>query len=79
MNSQIINRSKLRIPRTYIEVWLTVVDRGLKKELRGKWNKVRQLELVVVFLDTSDAKKLNFQFRKKNYATDILSFESDDP
>lgn len=36
-------------------------------------------DLTVVFLDPGPAKKLNFQFRQKKYATDILSFMTDSP
>ena len=39
----------------------------LAKKLRGK-------ELVVAFLDPGPARKLNKQFRQKDYATDVLSF-----
>jgi probable rRNA maturation factor len=37
----------------------------------------RQLELTVVFLNAAAAKKINHSFRKKNYATDVLSFPAD--
>ena len=35
------------------------------------------LELSIVFLDSAPAKKMNFQYRQKNYATDVLSFDGD--
>jgi probable rRNA maturation factor len=35
-------------------------------------------EVVVVFVSSSEMKRLNHQYREKNYATDILSFESAD-
>lgn len=38
-----------------------------------------QRELSVVFLDSKEAKKTNKQFRGKDYATDVLSFESLSP
>ena len=40
---------------------------------------VERRDLTVVFLDTIEAQAMNLKFRKKNYATDILSFSSDDP
>jgi probable rRNA maturation factor len=36
-----------------------------------------KLELTIVFLNQVPAKKLNFSFRQKNYATDVLSFPGD--
>jgi probable rRNA maturation factor len=36
-------------------------------------------ELTLVFLSAQEMKKINYQFRKKNKPTDILSFESSDP
>ena len=35
---------------------------------------LKNKELTLVFLDQPQAKKINFAYRKKNYATDILSF-----
>ncbi len=46
--------------------------KGFPRVLKGK-------ELILVFLDTRDAKKLNSQFRGKDYATDVLSFDPIDP
>ncbi|MFN9065876.1 MAG: rRNA maturation RNase YbeY, partial [Bdellovibrionales bacterium] len=51
---------------------LKLSQRGFKKSLKNK-------TLTLVFLDLKEAKKLNFQFRGKNYATDVLSFSSMDP
>ncbi len=33
----------------------------------------------MVFLDSQSAKKINYEFRKKNYATDVLSFSPIEP
>lgn len=33
-------------------------------------------ELVIVFLNPGPAKKINFEFRKRDYATDVLSFSN---
>lgn len=38
-----------------------------------------QKELTLVFLDKKPAHKINFEFRQKDYATDVLSFDSMDP
>ncbi len=37
--------------------------------------KLSKMDLTIVFLDTAAAKKINREFRGKNYATDILSFD----
>jgi probable rRNA maturation factor len=57
------------MPRQWI---LMVVDEYLRSKL-----KLGQRELTVVFLDPAPAKKINRTYRKKDYATDILSFESE--
>ena len=40
---------------------------------------MKNKELILVFLDTKTAKKLNQQFRGRDYATDVLSFDPIDP
>lgn len=54
--------------------WIEQVFQFVNKEL-----KLGSAELTIVFMDQGPAQKLNHQFRKKNYATDILSFLSEDP
>lgn len=39
----------------------------------------KETELGIVFLNENDAKKLNWNYRCKDYPTDILSFDSEDP
>ncbi|MGZ3725817.1 MAG: rRNA maturation RNase YbeY [Pseudobdellovibrio sp.] len=51
----------------------------LKKKIRNKKFLMQKSELTVVFLTKAQIKKINFQFRKKDKVTDILSFASDDP
>ncbi|MGZ3689994.1 MAG: rRNA maturation RNase YbeY [Pseudobdellovibrio sp.] len=51
----------------------------LKKKVRNKKFLMQKSELTVVFLTKAQIKKINFQFRKKDKVTDILSFASDDP
>ncbi len=57
------------MPRQWIH---TVIDEFLRPKL-----KLGQRELTIVFLDSAAAKKINRTYRKKDYATDILSFESE--
>lgn len=55
--------------------WILTIDPIIRRQLKiGK-----ERELTVVFLDPAPAKKLNHTYRKKNYATDILSFEGATP
>ncbi len=77
MKLNIINKSKTSVPKVFLENWTEALTMKLKKNgfpraLKGK-------ELVLVFLEPQVAKKLNYQFRGKNYATDVLSFDPIDP
>jgi probable rRNA maturation factor len=65
----LLNQSQIRMPR----VWIGKVFKFLQKE-----RKISS-ELTVVFLDPPAARRLNRQYRKKDYATDVLSFSSDFP
>jgi probable rRNA maturation factor len=73
MTPVLINRCKNeRLPRTFLASWL-------KKIAKQKpFIKIKQ-ELVIVFVDKNEMKKLNKQYRGRNYATDVLSFESGEP
>lgn len=70
-----VNQSKVSQPRSYIEKKIDQICRELRRrrviDFRGR------PQLTLVFLDTKPAQKLNLQFRKKNYATDVLSFAGD--
>lgn len=57
-----------------METWLNFVIRDLQK---NGLIKNTQLDLTVVFMGKSQAKKLNLEFRQRNYPTDVLSFEGD--
>ncbi len=77
MNILVINESSARAPRKFIHEWCRKVHKQLavrKLVLPKKTN----LDLTIVFLDRKRAKKLNKDFRGKNYATDVLSFASVD-
>jgi len=50
-----------------------------KAKLRNKKLLTQKKELTLVFLNKNEMKRINFQFRKKNKPTDVLSFQSDDP
>lgn len=78
MEILIVNESAYSIPRTFIQTWIQSVCVELKKRRVAKV-KLLDRELTLVFLPQKAAKKINFEFRARNYATDVLSFESLDP
>ncbi|PIS09850.1 MAG: rRNA maturation RNase YbeY, partial [Bdellovibrio sp. CG10_big_fil_rev_8_21_14_0_10_47_8] len=77
MKISLINHSQTPMPRQWISEWLRALKPQLKRvKVQGSLR--LDHELVIVFLDPLPAKKINRQYRKKNYATDILSFEGAD-
>jgi len=70
----LINSSQVRMPRVFIQSWMHEVMKALRQR---QFKLTHYKTLSIVFLDPSEAKGLNFQFRQKKYATDILSFEGD--
>ncbi len=75
---EILNHTRSRIPRQYLSEFMLVVQRELKQQ--KKWPvQLKGKSLQLVFLSKKQARELNHQFRGKDYATDVLSFESLDP
>ncbi len=72
MQVYILNQSSIRVPRKYLLQGSLVFLRALKRREPIVWSKAN--ELSVVFLDTDAARKLNRQYRKRDYPTDVLSF-----
>lgn len=71
----LVNSSKVPMPKAFLKEWSEACARELRR--RKVWPKVKgKLALTVVFLDPPAAKKLNKQYRRKNYATDVLSFST---
>jgi probable rRNA maturation factor len=70
MKIEINNQSGRAVPRDFLEDWCHRMSRELK---------LRKKDLVIAFLNEKEMRALNKKFRGKNYATDVLSFESDDP
>lgn len=66
----LINQSEIRMPRQWIESCFQFISQELK---------LKNQELTVVFMDPAPAKKINKTYRQRNYATDVLSFESENP
>ncbi len=75
MSLLVINQTSHRAPRTFLKG----LHAQMVKKLPKKHARDLKGELVVVLVDKKQGQKLNWQFRKKNYATDVLSFASLDP
>ncbi len=78
MQVLIVNESKHAVPRKFIEEWMKALAKELKKRKVISVEKAKR-ELTMVFLDKKPAQKINKEFRGKDYATDVLSFDSMDP
>lgn len=78
MKANIINDSGMDLSEDVLNKWIKgiVVELSRKKIID---NEKKAQELSLVFLNENDAKKLNWNYRCKDYPTDILSFSSDDP
>lgn len=70
MKLLLVNQSGERVSAAWLRRWLA----GLSRELRGR--RLGRRELVLVFVSSSEMKKLNGLYRGKRSATDVLSFES---
>lgn len=75
---EIVNQTQIRIPRKFLVEWVEAVATELKRKRVIKNTDLKK-SLTLVFLDKTPARKLNKQFRGKDYATDVLSFESLEP
>lgn len=71
-----LNQSRDRVPRAWLEKWIRVLGAHLERREKKSY---RSKELVVLFVNPPEMKRLNHQYRGKNYATDVLSFETHDP
>jgi probable rRNA maturation factor len=78
MNLLIVNESKATIPRKFLTTWAELLSKELIKRKEAS-KEFKNIELTLVFLDPRPAKKINQEFRQKDYATDVLSFESMTP
>lgn len=76
MRLTVINRSARPVPRQFLKKWVASLDRLAKREVDAQ--RYQGKELVLVFLTPVEARQLNRRFRGRDYATDVLSFESDD-
>lgn len=74
MKLLLINHSEVSMPRAYLKKWVS----GVARELSPRFKKIKNKELVIVFVSKSDMKRLNGQYRDRHYATDVLSFDAAD-
>lgn len=78
MKLNIINDSGMDLSEETLNKWMKgIAAELLKKKVIDPGKK--GLEVSLVFLNENDAKKLNWNYRCKDYPTDILTFGSDDP
>ncbi len=78
MELLIVNQSKTAVPRKFLTLWVGKLSKELRKR-KVLTKEQSKRELTLVFLDKKPAKKLNLEFRGKDYATDVLSFDSLEP
>ena len=78
MNLEVVNQTDHSVPKSYLTAFLVRVIKELKRRkqhdlLNGKSG------LLVLFVNRNKIRQLNRDFRKKNYATDVLSFDPVEP
>lgn len=74
---EIINQSGHPVPRVFLKRWVRELSRELQREKVGAdfVNK----KLTIAFVEPKAGRQLNLEFRKRDYATDVLSFEPLEP
>ncbi|MBL7543420.1 MAG: rRNA maturation RNase YbeY [Bdellovibrionaceae bacterium] len=78
MKLNMINDSGMDVSEDVLSKWIKNIAAELvRKKIINTDRKTQEVSLV--FLNENDAKKLNWNYRCKDYPTDILSFNSDDP
>lgn len=74
MRIELLNESQHRMPRK----WLSRVAHWMGRELQRQ-DRFCPQEVALVFVDSSQMKKVNARHRGRSYATDILSFGAGEP
>lgn len=77
MKLQILNQSGHPVPQAFLKKWVNWLDRSAETKISPK--RYRGKELLIVFLNEKEARKLNKSYRGKDYATDVLSFDAVEP
>jgi probable rRNA maturation factor len=71
-----LNQSRDKVAGKWLEKWV----KGLSRELTKRKHKgIARKELIVVFVSSSEMRRMNKQYRGKDYATDVLSFHPAEP
>jgi len=73
----LVNQSQVRMPRLWLQSVFVEIDGHLRKAKTPGWAQVCEAELVIVWLNPGPARILNQKYRRKNYATDVLSFTAE--
>lgn len=79
MKAVIVNETQQKIPKLTAKITADILDYFKTKKVRSLKKLKQKTEITLVFLSEAQMKKINNSFRKKNKATDILSFTSGDP
>jgi probable rRNA maturation factor len=67
-----VNQSRDKVSPAWLKKWV----KGLSRELTKRRHKgIARKELVLVFVNSPEMRRMNKQYREKDYATDVLSFE----
>lgn len=76
MKIEVLNQTKVQISQTFIKKLGREIEKKiLTKISKKKLNLIQSQILYLVFLNKKAAQKMNFQFRQRDYATDVLSFD----
>ncbi len=71
MTLLLVNQSRDRVYKAWLAKWLKALSRQL---MRAGFKGLTRKELVVVFVSSGEMRRLNRLYRRKDYATDVLSF-----
>jgi probable rRNA maturation factor len=76
MKTLVVNQSRDRISVAWVERWMKGLARVLSRRRHAG---LSRREIIVVFVNSGEMKRMNKMYRGKDYATDILSFEAGEP
>ena len=75
MKILLVNQSRDHVSDKWLAKWV----KGLSMRLiRRGYKQVKGRELVLVFVNSGEIRRMNTLYRRKDYSTDILSFEPAD-
>lgn len=79
MNLTVVNQTEFKISEAKLGKAFDLIVRHFRKQkIRNKKNIQKHFAITFVFLNKNDMKKINLKYRKKNKATDVLSFSYDE-